>query len=77
MGCQCAYQKDEDLNLNDELINKNSIEEVNVEEQEQDNNNNEQKDGIFGLTNNDGAGQAQLRTSNNENNMNNMNNGEE
>ena len=76
MGCQCAYQKDEDLNLNDELINKNSIEEVNVEEQEQDNNN-DQKEAIFGLTNDDGAGQAQLKTSNNENNMNNKEEEEE
>ena len=76
MGCQCANQKDEDLNLNDELINKNSIEEVNVEEQEQDNNN-DQKEAIFGLTNDDGAGQAQLKTSNNENNMNNKEEEEE
>ena len=74
MGCQCANQKDEDLN--DELINKNSIEEVNEGEQDQDNNNNEQKEGIFGLTNDDDIDQAQLRTSNNENN-NNMNNMEE
>ena len=76
MGCQCANQKDEDLNLNDELINKNSIEEVNVEEQEQDNNN-DQKEAIFGLTNDDGTGQAQLKTSNNENNMNNKEEEEE
>lgn len=68
MGCQCANQKDEDLN--DELIKKNSLEEGNEEEQEQDNNNYEQKEGIFGLTNDEGTGQAQLRASNNENNMN-------
>ena len=76
MGCQCAYQKDEDLNLNDELINKNSIEEVNEGEQDQDNNNYEQKEGIFGLTNDDGTEQAQFRVFNGENN-NNMNNMEE
>ena len=68
MGCQCANQKDEDFN--DELIKKNSLEEGNEEEQEQDNNNYEQKEGIFGLTNDEGTGQAQLRASNNENNMN-------
>ena len=76
MGCQCANQKDEDLNVNDELIKKNSIEEVNEAEQEPDNNNYEQKEGIFGLTNDDGVDQAQLRASNNDNN-NNMNNMEE
>ena len=53
MGCQCANQKDEDLN--DELIKKNSLEEGNEEEQEQDNNNYEQKEGIFGLTNDEGT----------------------
>ena len=74
MGCQCANQKDEDLN--DELIKKNSIEEVNEGEQDQDNNNYEQKEGIFGLTNDDGTEQAQFRVFNGENN-NNMNNMEE
>ena len=57
-------------------LKKNSIEEVNEAEQEPDNNNYEQKEGIFGLTNDDGVDQAQLRASNNDNN-NNMNNMEE
>ena len=69
MGCQCANQKDEDQ-IND-LFNKNSLEEGNEEEQEQDNFNYEQKEGIFGLTNDEGNRQAQLGDSNN------MENGEE
>ncbi len=88
MGCQCNNQKDEDLS--DELINKNSLEEGNEEEPDQDNNNNDQKEGIFGLTNQEEIEQNQnqnqdqqnqLRSSNNEennpNNLNNFNNGEE
>jgi hypothetical protein len=50
MGCQCANQKDEDI---DDLIPKNSYEEANEDElqKDQDNNNFDQKEGIFGLTN--------------------------
>ena len=77
MGCQCANQKEEDIN--DELIKKNSLEEGNGEEQEQeqDNNNFEQKDGIFGLTNQEETGQNNFGQSKNENNENNMENEEE
>ena len=82
MGCQCNNQKDEDIN--DELINKNSLEEGNEEEADQDNNNNNQKEGIFGLTNKEEIDQNQnqnqlnqLRSSDNENNLNNLNNREE
>ena len=82
MGCQCNNQKDEDIN--DELINKNSLEEGNEEEADHDNNNNDQKEGIFGLTNKEEIDQNQnqnqlnqLRSSDNENNFNNLNNREE
>ena len=86
MGCQCNNQKDEDIN--DELINKNSLEEGNEEEPDQDNNNNDQKEGIFGLTNQEEIEQNQNQNLNqqnqfmqsdneNEKNFNNLNNREE
>ena len=65
MGCQCANQKEEDLN--DELIKKQSIDEIN--EEEQDNNNYDQREGIFGLTNQGQQDPTQLRGSNNQNNI--------
>ena len=89
MGCQCNNQKDEEIN--DEFLKKNSLEEGNEEEPYQDNNNNDQKEGIFGLANQEEIeqnqnqnlniqnqqDQNQLRSSNNENNSNNLNNQEE
>ena len=77
MGCQCNNQKEEDIN--DELINKNYLEEGNEEEPDQDNNNNDQKEGIFGLTSQkeieqNQNQQNQYTSSNNENSPNNLKN---
>ena len=66
MGCQCAHKNDE---LDTEIIKKNK----NLEEQDYvENNNNdlEQKDEIFGLTNQEGNEQAQLGGVPNEDNNN-------
>jgi len=65
MGCQCAHQNEENDN---EILKKKE----NVEEQENlDNNINdlEQKDEIFGLTNQEGNYPAQLQGANEDNNI--------
>ena len=63
MGCQCANQKEE---VNDELT-KNDENIEGVEEIENNNNNYEQKDEIFGLSNQEGVDTAKLKENNNEN----------
>ena len=71
MGCQCANQKEQDLD--DDVMKKNSLQEE--LEKDLDNNNMEQKGGIFGLTNQENTVESPLkvRASNyaNENNLNN------
>ena len=70
MGCQCNNNQNEE-DINDELIKKNSIEEGNELEQDQDNNNFDQKEeGLFGLTNKENIDAAQQGILNNENNLN-------
>ena len=73
MGCQCANQKDSDLD--DDLMKKNSLEEE--LEKEQDNNNSDQKEGIFGLTNQENEGENPLKASNNANENNEIYNNQE
>ena len=72
MGCQCANQKEQDLD--DDVMKKNSLQEE--LEKDLDNNNMEQKGGIFGLTNQENTVESPLkvRASNNAN-ENNLNNG--
>ena len=71
MGCQCNNNQNEE-DINDELIKKNSLEEGNELEQDQDNNNFDQKEeGLFGLTNQEQIDPAQQGILNNENNLNN------
>ena len=72
MGCQCANQKEQDLE--DDVMKKNSLQEE--LEKDLDNNNMEQKGGIFGLTNQENTVESPLkvRASNNAN-ENNLNNG--
>ena len=65
MGCQCAHQNEE---LNNEIQKKNDLEEP--ENIENNNNDLEQKDEIFGLTNQEGNDPAQFRASPNEDNNN-------
>ena len=70
MGCQCNKNQNEE-EINDELIKKNSLEEGNELEQDQDNNNYDQKEeGLFGLTNQENIDPAQQGILNNENNLN-------
>ena len=72
MGCQCANQKEQDLD--DDVMKKNSLQEE--LEKDLDNNNMEQKGGIFVLTNQENTVESPLkvRASNNAN-ENNLNNG--
>ena len=72
MGCQCANQKEQDLD--DDVMKKNSLQEE--LEKDLDINNMEQKGGIFGLTNQENTVESPLkvRASNNAN-ENNLNNG--
>ena len=70
MGCQCNKNQNEE-EINDELIKKNSLEEGNELEQDQDNNNYDQKEeGLFGLTNQENIDPAQQGILNNENSLN-------
>ena len=70
MGCQCNKNQNEE-EINDELIKKNSLEEGNELEQDQDNNNYDQKEeGLFGLTNQENIDPAQQGILNNEKNLN-------
>ena len=70
MGCQCNKNQNEE-DIHDELINKNSLEEGNEIEQDQDNNNYDQKEeGLFGLTNQENIDPTQQGILNNGNNLN-------
>ena len=70
MGWQCNKNQNEE-EINDELIKKNSLEEGNELEQDQDNNNYDQKEeGLFGLTNQENIDPAQQGILNNENSLN-------
>ena len=73
MGCQCANQKESELD--DELMKKNSLEEE--LEKEQNNNNSFQKEGVFGLTNQENAVETPLKESKNANENNEMHNNQE
>ena len=66
MGCQCAHQNEE--NDNEILKKKENLEEP--ENLENNNNDLEQKDEIFGLTNQEGNEPAQLKGALNEDNNN-------
>jgi len=64
MGCQCANQKEE---INDELTkNEDNL----VEHQQQNNNNFEEKEEIFGLSNQEHDEQDNIKQFNNENQKN-------
>ena len=64
MGCQCANQKEE---INDELTkNEDNL----VEHQQQNNNNFEEKEEIFGLSNQEQGEQDNIKQFNNENQKN-------
>ncbi len=72
MGCQCANQKEQDLD--DDVMKKNSLQEE--LEKDLDNNNMEQKGGIFGLTNQENTVESPLKVrASNNTNENNLNNG--
>ena len=64
MGCQCANQKEE---INDELTkNEDNL----IEHQQQNNNNFEEKEEIFGLSNQEHNEQDNIKQFNNENQKN-------
>ena len=62
MGCQCANKEEESKN---EVLRKEQ--DIENEQYQLDNNNYEQKNGIFGLTNQDLENSTQLRAENKEN----------
>ena len=71
MGCQCNNNQNEE-DINDELIKKNSLEEGNELEKDQDNNIDQKEEGLFGLINQENMdpNQQQGILNNNENNLN-------
>ena len=71
MGCQCNDNQNEE-DINDELIKKNSLEEGNELEKDQDNNIDQKEEGLFGLINQENMDPTQQQgiLNNNENNLN-------
>ena len=71
MGCQCNNNQNEE-DINDELIKKNSLEEGNELEKDQDNNIDQKEEGLFGLINQENMDPTQQQgiLNNNENNLN-------
>ena len=71
MGCQCNNNQNEE-DINDELLKKNSLEEGNELEKDQDNNIDQKEEGLFGLINQENMDPTQQQgiLNNNENNLN-------